>query len=73
MRRQHNIDYARSVPLGLRRPDSDELLIAHSRPAADPSDPSLDKSTRTNRPRIRIWLELYIGNRYEGVRLTGWF
>jgi hypothetical protein len=31
----------RSIPLGLRRPDSDELLIAHSRSAADPSEMSL--------------------------------
>jgi|WetSurMetagenome_2_1015567.scaffolds.fasta_scaffold62101_1 hypothetical protein len=48
MRRQHNIDYARSVPLGLRRPDSDELLIAHSRPAAGPSDSSRHPSARKN-------------------------
>jgi hypothetical protein len=73
MRHRHNIGCGCSVPLGLRRPDSDELLIAHSRPATGPSDSSLDKSTRTNRPRIRIWLELYIGKRYERVRLTGWF
>jgi hypothetical protein len=66
MRRQHNIHCGRSGPLGLRRPDSDELVRAHSRSAADPSDPSLDKSTRTNRPRI--WLELYPEKRYEGVR-----
>ncbi|NLH16753.1 MAG: hypothetical protein GX455_09245 [Phycisphaerae bacterium] len=66
MRRRPKGEWNRSGPLGLRRPDSDELVRAHSRSAADPSDPSPDKSTRTNRPRI--WLELYIGNRYEGVR-----
>jgi hypothetical protein len=49
MRRQHNITCGRSGPLGLRRPDSDELVRAHSRSAADPSDPSLDGSARTIR------------------------
>jgi hypothetical protein len=48
MRRQHNIGCGRSGPLGLRRPDSDELLIAHSRPAAGPSDSSPHPSARKN-------------------------
>jgi len=48
MRHRRNIGCGCSVPLGLRRPDSDELLIAHSRPAADPSDSSRHPSARKN-------------------------
>lgn len=70
MRRRRNIGCGRSGPLGLRRPDSDELVGPI---LVRPPIRAIRRWRNPGRIVIRIWLALYRRNRYEEVQSTGWF